>query len=54
MSDDYDDLINLFKREPMWAREFADAHEKLNTPWFRIRCLYFYCLQRIRRWIGLE
>lgn len=49
-----DELIRYFKQEPMFAREFVDNHNRINTPWFRIRCLFFYCLQRVRRCIGLE
>jgi hypothetical protein len=46
-----DELIRHFRQEPMFAREFVDNHNRINTPWFRIRCLFFYCLQRIRHCI---
>jgi len=49
-----DELIRYFQQEPMFAREFVDNHNLINTPWFRIRCSFFYCFQRLLRWIGWE
>ena len=49
-----DELLRHFKQEPMFAREFVDNHNRINTPWFRVKCLFFYLIQRVRRWIRLE
>jgi len=33
-----------FNENPMAVREFLDAHDAINTPWFRIR--FFFALWR--------
>jgi hypothetical protein len=33
-----------FNDNPMAVREFLDAHNAINTPWFRIR--FFFALRR--------
>lgn len=40
---DTDDLFG-FNDNPMAVREFLDAHNAINTPWFRIR--FFFALWR--------
>jgi hypothetical protein len=44
-----------FNDNPMAVREFLDAHNAINTPWFRIRCFFALWRERIgdsfRRWL---
>ena len=49
--DDYQELADLFRTDPMLAREFLDIHDELmRSPWFRIRFFVALWRQRIRRW----
>lgn len=39
-----------FNDNPMAVREFLDAHNAINTPWFRIRFFFALWRERIGDW----
>jgi hypothetical protein len=52
--EEFFDIVEQFKTDPMLAWEFLDIHEEINTPWFRV-CFYFYSWrQRVLQWLGRE
>ncbi len=39
-----------FNDNPMAVREFLDAHNAINTPWFRIRFFFALWRETIGQW----
>lgn len=45
------ELIAYLTRDPMLADEFLDIHDRISTPWFRLRMFWRECWQRL--WIAV-
>lgn len=41
------ELIAYLTRDPMLADEFLDIHDRISTPWFRLRMFWRECWQRL-------
>jgi hypothetical protein len=45
------ELIAYLTSDPMLADEFLDIHDRISTPWFRVRMFLRECWQRL--WIAV-
>ena len=49
------DLIDLFEREPMEAREFIEAHDQwMKNPFNRLWFCFIYYRHLMLQWLGLR
>ena len=44
------DLVQVFKTDPMLAREFLEIDEEISKPWVRVRFLLYHWWEMAWRW----
>jgi hypothetical protein len=52
--EEFFDIVEHFKTDPMLAWEFLDIHEEINTPWFHVCFCFCTWRQRVLQWLGWE